>query len=194
MKHLSIEGMDGIGKSTTCELLSQKLGFTFVEKPLHLLFDKTPDSFEEYIRIRDQVNANPNRDFTSLFYGLGSLYMYDKYQNENIVTDRHLASNYAWSGTENNKDVYQLLLKKLGKPQLTVILKASEETVLARLKKRDSKDNDIKKVGKTAMICSRMIDFCEEYELPYMVVDSSDLEPEEVVKKIIEKWEAVCTE
>lgn len=194
MKHLSIEGMDGAGKTTTCKLLSQKLGFTFVEKPLHLLFDKTPDRIEEYIRIRDQVNANPNRDFTSWFYGLGSLYMYEKYQNENIVTDRHLASNYAWSGTENNKDVYQLLLKKLGKPQLTVILKVSEEAILARLKKRDPEDSDINKVHKSTMICSRMIEFCEEYELPYMVVDSSVLTPEEVVKKIIEKWNAICAE
>lgn len=194
MKHLSIEGMDGIGKSTTCNLLSQKIGFTFVEKPLHLLFDKTPNDYEEYIRIRDQVNACPNRDFTSLFYGLGSLYMYEKYKNENIVTDRHLASNYAWSGTEKNKDVYQLLLKKLGKPQLTVILKASKETVLARLEKRDSKDSDIQKVDKTVMICNRMIDFCEEYELPYMVVDSNNLTPEEVVEKIIEKWNTICAE
>lgn len=28
----------------------------------------------------------------------------------------------AWSGTEGNQDVYDLLLKKLGKPYLTVVL------------------------------------------------------------------------
>ena len=33
MKHLSIEGMDGVGKSTTCKLLAEKLGYIFVEKP-----------------------------------------------------------------------------------------------------------------------------------------------------------------
>ena len=67
MNHISIEGMDGVGKSTTCELLAKRLGYKFVEKPLHYLFDKNSDSFEEYIRIRNQVNANSNRIFTSWF-------------------------------------------------------------------------------------------------------------------------------
>ena len=38
MIHISIEGMDGVGKSTTCKLLAEKLGYIFVEKPLHYLF------------------------------------------------------------------------------------------------------------------------------------------------------------
>ena len=188
MNHLSIEGMDGIGKSTTCRLLSERLGFLFVEKPLHLLFDND-GGFEEYIRIRDIVNANPNRDFTSLFYGLGSLYLYETYKNENIITDRHLASNYAWSGTDTNEDIYELLLKKLGKPRLTVVLTANEETVIRRLQGRDPHDSDIKKAVKTREICERMIFFCEKFSLPYLVVDTSDMTPDEVANHIIAAWE-----
>lgn len=73
MVHLSIEGMDGIGKSTTCKLLAKRLGFFFVEKPLHMLFDKTEESFDEYIRIRDQVNRNPNRDLLHFLWARQSL-------------------------------------------------------------------------------------------------------------------------
>lgn len=61
MIHISIEGMDGVGKSTTCQLLANKLGYKFIEKPLHYLFDESDNSFDEYIRIRNQVNANPKR-------------------------------------------------------------------------------------------------------------------------------------
>lgn len=189
MVHLSIEGMDGIGKSTTCKLLAQKLDFTFVEKPLHLLFDKDENSYEEYIRIRDTVNKNPNRDFTALFYGLGSLYLYETYKDENIITDRHLASNFAWSGVETNRDVYELLLKKLGKPRLTVILTANEQTVIERLRKRDPFDRDIQKAIKTKDICDKMILFCNEFELPFIVIDTSNLSPDEVVEKILITWE-----
>lgn len=39
MNHISIEGMDGVVKSTTCKLLAEKLGYIFVEKPLHYLLD-----------------------------------------------------------------------------------------------------------------------------------------------------------
>lgn len=187
MNHISIEGMDGVGKSTTCKLLSEKLGYNFVEKPLHYLFDKSENNFEEYIRIRDQVNINPNRVFTSWFYGLGSIYMYERFKNENIVTDRHLASNYAWSGADNNEEVYDLLIKKLGKPKLTVILYSPSKIIENRLISRNKNDEDIKKAYQSENIYKRMIDFCERKDFPYLSIDTSNLKPEEVVDRIIEE-------
>ena len=187
MIHISIEGMDGVGKSTTCKLLAEKLGYKFVEKPLHLLFDKNEESFEEYIRIRDQVNANPNRIFTSWFYGLGSIYMYERYKNANIVTDRHFASNYAWSGTKDNTEVYDLLIKKIGTPKLTVILYCPSEVIKQRLKERKTDDSDIAKVKKSETIYAKMIDFCKAKKMPYVVIDTSSLTPEEVVETILKE-------
>lgn len=186
MNHISIEGMDGVGKSTTCELLAKRLGYKFVEKPLHYLFDKNSDSFGEYIRIRNQVNANSNRIFTSWFYGLGSIYMYELFKDSNIVTDRHLASNYAWSGTKDNKEVYELLVKKLGVPKLTVILYAPSDVIVERLKGRNKEDSDIAKAKNSEDIYSRMIEFCNDYKFPFIIIDSSKLSPIEVVDKICE--------
>ncbi len=179
--------MDGVGKSTTCKLLSERLGYKFVEKPLHYLFDESEDKFDEYLRIRDQVNANPNRVFTSWFYGLGSIYMYELFKNENIVTDRHFASNYAWSGADNNGEVYDLLIQKIGKPKLTVILYSPSETIVNRLISRNKEDSDISKAKKSEIIYSRMIEFCKNKELRFIVIDTSNLKPEEVVDRIIEE-------
>lgn len=187
MNHISIEGMDGVGKSTTCKLLSERIGYKFVEKPLHYLFDEAEDKFDEYIKIRDRVNANPNRVFTSWFYGLGSIYMYEMFKDENIVTDRHFASNYAWSGADNNGEVYDLLIQKLGKPKLTVILYSPSETIVNRLISRDVNDSDIVKTKKSESIYKRMIDFCKTKELPYLVIDTSNLKPKEVVDRIVEE-------
>ena len=191
MNHISIEGMDGVGKSTTCKLLSERLGYKFVEKPLHYLFDESEEKFDEYIRIRDQVNANPNRVFTSWFYGLGSIYMYEMFKDENIVTDRHFASNYAWSGSDNNGEVYDLLIQKLGKPKLTVILYSPSETIVNRLISRDVNDSDIAKAKKSENIYRRMIDFCRKKELPYLMIDTSSLKPEEVVDEILKRLEDI---
>lgn len=187
MNHISIEGMDGVGKSTTCKLLAEKLGYKFVEKPLHYLFDVDENSFDEYIRIRDNVNANPNRVFTSWFYALGSIYMYERFKDGNIVTDRHFASNFAWSGTEDNGEVYDLLIKKLGVPKLTVILYCPSEVIVRRLKSRNKNDSDISKVKNSEKVYSKMIEFCKAKNLPYIVIDSSSLTPEEVVETILKE-------
>ena len=133
------------------------------------------------------MNANPNRVFTSWFYGLGSIYMYELFKNENIVTDRHFASNYAWSGSDDNNEVYDLLIQKLGAPKLTVILYSPSEIIVNRLISRNKEDSDIKKAKKSEMIYQRMIEFCKNKKLPYIVIDTSNLTPDEVVDTILKE-------
>lgn len=186
MNHISIEGMDGVGKSTTCRLLAEKLGYLFVEKPLHYLLDDN-DEIKQYQKVAQRVNANPNRNFTAWYYGLNNIYLYELFKGKNIVTDRHIVSNYCWSGTDYNQDVYNLILKKIGKPKLTIILYATPEAILQRLKKRDINDSDIAKVGKSEKAYERMIYFCETKKLDYVVIDTSNKTVEKVVDEILIK-------
>ena len=188
MAHIAIEGMDGVGKTTTCRLLSERLGYKFIEKNLRFLFDEN-DEFDNYFRIRDKVNANPDRLFTSWFYGLGNIYLYTMFKDENIITDRHFLSNYAWSGTDDNTEVYDLLVKKLGFPDLTVILYADETAIFNRLRSRDEYDSDLNKVKKAKEKYEKMVFFCEKYKMPYMVVDTSNLTPDQTVELIMKRIE-----
>ena len=188
MAHIAIEGMDGVGKTTTCKLLAERLGYKFIEKNLRFLFDEN-DSFNNYFRIRDKVNANSDRLFTSWFYGLGNIYLYTMFKDENIITDRHFLSNYAWSGTDDNTEVYDLLVKKLGFPDLTVILYADETAIFNRLRSRDENDSDLDKVKKAKEKYEKMVFFCEKYKMPYMVVDTSNLTPDQTVELIMKRIE-----
>lgn len=188
MQHIAIEGMDGVGKTTASKLLAKRLGYKFIDKNLRELFDDG-DSYDNYIRIRDKVNASPDRLFTAWFYALGNIYLHTSHEKENIVTDRYFLSNYAWSGTGNNDEVYDLLVKKLGFPDLTVILYADEHAILSRLRHRDELDSDIKKVTLAKEKYEKMIYFCEKYKMPYMVIDTSNLSPEEVVEVIMKRIE-----
>ena len=188
MQHIAIEGMDGVGKSTASKLLAKRLGYKFIDKNLRELFDDG-DSYDNYIRIRDKVNASPDRLFTAWFYALGNIYLHTAHEKENIVTDRYFLSNYPWSGTANNDEVYDLLVKKLGFPDLTVILYADEHAILSRLRHRDELDSDIKKVTLAKEKYEKMIYFCEKYKMPYMVIDTSNLSPEEVVEVIMKRIE-----
>lgn len=191
MNHISIEGVDGVGKSTTCKLLAERLGYIFVEKPLHFLLDDCDEEFEQYKKVAKRVNANSNRNFTAWYYGLNNIYLYDKFKNQNIVTDRHIVSNYCWRGTDYNDDIYNLILTKIGKPKLTVILYATPEIILTRLKKRNINDPDIAKVPKSEKAYERMIYFCEKKKLEYIVIDTSNITPEETVNLIIKRIEKI---
>lgn len=188
MQHIAIEGMDGVGKTTASKLLAKRLGYKFIDKNLRELFDDG-DSYDNYIRIRDKVNASPDRLFTAWFYALGNIYLHTAHEKENIVTDRYFLSNYAWSGTKNNDEVYDLLVKKLGFPDLTVILYADEHAILSRLRHRNELDSDIKKVILAKEKYEKMIYFCEKYKMPYMVIDTSNLSPEDVVEVIMKRIE-----
>lgn len=188
MKHIAIEGMDGVGKTTTARMLAARLGYRYIEKNLHELFDEN-GGFENYFRIRDKVNASPDRLFTAWFYALGNIYLHTNYENADIVTDRYFLSNYAWSGTDDNKEVYDLLVKKLGFPDLTVILYADEKAIFSRLRHRDEQDSDLVKVQLAKEKYEKMICFCETYQMPYMVIDTSNLTPEETVEIIMKRIE-----
>lgn len=187
MIHISIEGMDGVGKTTTCKMLAKRLNYRFVDKNIRFLFDG--DGYDAYFALRDRVNACPDRLFTSWFYGLGNIYLHTLFENENIVTDRYFLSNYAWSGTDDNTEVYDLLVKKLGVPNLTVILYANRNALSERLRKRDEKDQDLSKIDLAEQKYEKMIYFCEKYHLPYLEIDTSNLTPDEVVECIIKHIE-----
>ncbi len=187
MIHISIEGMDGVGKTSTSKLVAGKLGFKFVEKPLHYIVDEGDDT-TNYRKIAKAVNSDNDRNFTAWYYGLNNLYVYDRFKGQSIVTDRHVVSNYAWSGTDYNGDIYDLILKKIGAPTLTVILYSDAESIVKRLKQRDPNDKDIDRVIESERIYSRMIDFCQKKKMPYVIVDSSSLSLEETANEIIKRY------
>ena len=103
------------------------------------------------------------------------------------MTDRHLCSNFAWSGTDGNLDVYEFLLKKLGKPRLTVVLYAKPETIQKRLSGRDDHDPDLKKIRKSEGAYSKMRRFCIENGLNTLWIHTDKMNPGQIVGIILKR-------
>jgi len=188
--HIAIEGIDGVGKSSVSKKIAEILGFIYVEKPLHYLFDEG-DGLKNYIRIRDFVNKQSDRVFTSWFYGLGNIYTLMRFKGENIITDRHLLSNYSWSGTSESEPVFDLLVQKIGCPDITFILYASPETVLKRISSRDENDNDKSKVQYIPELYNKMELFCIKHKMLYEIIQTDNLSFEEEVALIVRRIEAL---
>lgn len=185
--HIAIEGMDGVGKTTTAKKLAEKINFRIIEKPLHYLFDDE-HNFDNYIKFRDYINEQIDNDaLRAWFYGLGNIFLYHRFQNENIITDRHFVSNYFWCGSEKTENIFKCMIELVGKPDFTFLLYSSVEEGIIRIKKRDRNDPDLKKANLYPEAKKKMETFLKKYSMEYIAIDTTNLNADEVVDKIIEK-------
>jgi len=186
MMHIAIEGMDGVGKTTAARNLARKFGFKIVEKPLHYMLDKKGD-MRNFTRIRDYINKQVSNDvLRAWFYGLGNIYLYHKFRNENIITDRHFVSNYYWCGTKETEEIFQCMVDVIGKPDFTFLLYASAEEGARRIKRRNRRDPDIRKAKLYPDARKKMEFFLRRYKMEYIAIDTTNLNKKEVVEKMIE--------
>ncbi len=182
--HIAIEGVDGVGKTTISQIVAKRLNFKFVEKPLHYLFD-SENEFENYFRIRDYVNLQDNKIFTSWFYGLGNIFLYHKFKDLNVVTDRHLVSNFYWSGDDTSRKVFNCMIELIGKPDYTFLLYAKEDVIRKRIINRDLEDPDVKKAELSQRAYVKMENFLKDYKMEYKLIDTSELNANEVAEIIL---------
>lgn len=181
--HIAIEGLDGAGKTSTAKLLAARLGFKFIEKPLHYLLDK--EGMDNYLRVTGYINENCGKEITSAFYGLGNIYTADMAKEMNIITDRHLASNYYWNSDETNMQYYDYLVKQCGKPECSIILYAPSEVRYERIMSRNPEDPDLKCKAISNSQYDKLIEFMEKYKMQYSIVDNSNMNLDETVNCIL---------
>lgn len=183
--HIAIEGMDGVGKTTVAKKLSEILGFKIIEKPLHYLFDDNGE-ITNYVKFRDYINMQVDNDaLRAWFYGLGNIFLYHRFKDENIITDRHFVSNYYWCGEEDTECIFQCMIDLIGKPDFTFLLYASEEEGAMRIKMRDFNDPDIKKVELYPNARKKMEFFLQKYDMEYIAINTTQLSVESVVEIIL---------
>lgn len=181
--HIAIEGMDGVGKTTTAKRLSEILDFTLVDKKLQLLLDDA-GSIDSYPKIRNYLNEQDNPALNSWFYGLGNFYLYHKFKGDNIITERHMFSNYNWGNQQESELIFGTILKILGQPDYTFVLEADEEILRERLIGRNKNDPDLQKDPLIPRSHKEMKDFLLKFNLRYEIIDTSSLTCEQVCEKI----------
>lgn len=181
--HIAIEGMDGSGKTSTAKKVAEIMGYEFVEKPLHLITDQE-EHFENYMEVINSVNCM-EPGFRARFYGLGNYLVSSKAKEGNVVTDRHLVSNYYWNCIED-EEYFNLLVKECGIPDMTFVLRVSAAERRKRIVERNPEDPDLNRNVFDDSCYEQMKSFLEKYQMKSVFIDSDNKTLDEVVQEIVE--------
>lgn len=180
---IAIEGMDGVGKSTIAKMICDEYGYKFVEKPIVELFE-TDGCTNNISQTLSKIYGLDSDIVKAWFFGLGNIYTYQKHENEDLVIDRHFISNYFWNGSIKSNPVFKAMIDLIGTPDITVLLYASPETRIERIKQRDKNDKDLSDEEKQVFGYDKMINFAEEFNIPYVLINTENRTQEEVYEEV----------
>lgn len=185
-----IEGMDGVGKTTVAKKLCERHNFKYVNRPLQRLFGVGEPGTKDDIDFQNRLNQIFKEDnkIQAWITGLGDIYNSIKYKGEDVIIDRGVISNYFWNGDEENELIFKAINDLIGFPDTTIILYASLETRINRIKKRNINDKDLNDsdVYKSDGY-KKMAQFIKKYNIPYVFINTENKNPDEVVREIESK-------
>lgn len=187
---ITIDGLDGAGKSTLAKSLSEKLGYEYIDKPIYELFNVKGDDnylYNEIYHIQDLIyNKTDSNTLKSYFTGLSLLYIRECMYDRNLIIDRGLLSAFAFNGDNNSKPVFETLIKLGVFFDASIIVMVSNEERIKRIKERNKNDPDLILDKIINLRYDSMNKFLFEHsELPYYIINTDNLTQEEVLNEAL---------
>ena len=149
---IAIEGMDGAGKSTVAREVARRLGFKYVDSLLldYLLEEgMTQAEVSAVRRAIDLCSDNENSTVRAWFYGYANLFNLLHYSVD-LVIDRHCLTTYYYNGDDESRWLFKVMQRIAGKPDIVIILRATEQTRIKRICGRNLNDKDLSSEMKLA--------------------------------------------
>ena len=187
---ITIDGLDGAGKSTLAKSLSEKLGYEYIDKPIYELFNVKGDDnylYSEIYHIQDLIyNKTDSNTLKSYFTGLSLLYIKECMSDKNLIIDRGLLSAFAFNGDMNSKPVFETLINLGVFFVAAIILTVSNEARIYRIEKRNENDPDLELDKIRNLRYDSMNQFILEHpELPCHIINTDNLTQEEVLDEAL---------
>lgn len=184
---IAIEGMDGVGKTTICKILSKRLNYKFIDKPVkYLKGDNTEIEKGDWTIIENIYNKNEL--IRSLFFLTGNILALDNSKNENVILDRHFASNLFWNSSDKEinlfKEVINLSKYYYSNKVVNIFLFTDKEELRKMLIKRNENDEDINNIELLIENYEKMKNIYKKLDENFIEIDTTGLTIDEVIEKI----------
>lgn len=182
---ISIEGMDGVGKSSVLSHVSSSLEIPIVEKPMKRLLSLDDSHSRE---ITHKIYGKYSKNIQAMYYLMGYLTVLEDSKKEDLLLDRGFMSTYYFSYCEETATVFDMFVYNYGLPDVTILLYASIEERIKRIKDRNASDNDLKKQRIYTDGYDKHFEAIKKYNIPCLVINTENLsvtETSNLVLKII---------
>jgi len=187
MKYIVIEGADGVGKTTIAKKLAERLNWQYVSHPVGKMKE-----------VREQILE---QDTIAVFhyYMLSNVLSILEDPDKNKVIDRFIPTTCVSASyfDPTNKEYYlemgRKIKKRLPEPELVVILTASKECVLKRMK-RELSELDVKIFENYETFADMIRKYaCELYGDKVVIIDTENKNIDEVLDEVLsEVGQYVC--
>lgn len=185
---ISIEGLDGVGKSSVTNYLSALLNMPIAEKPNRKLLYLDENQSK---KITEKIYSCYSSNLQAMYYLMGYLSVLEDAKKNNILMDRGFLSTYYFSYNEETSVLFDMFAKNYGIPDLTIVLYASVEERIKRIKNRNVSDDDLKKKRLYIDGYDKYFEAVKKYNMPYLLINNEKLSLEETSSLVLYLLELV---
>ncbi len=185
---ISVEGLDGVGKSSLVTKLSQTMQIPVIEKPIKFLLELTPRQSEN---IKEKIYGKYSADIQAMYYLLGYLSALEDGEKKDYIFDRGFLSTYYFSCCEENAKLFDFFANEYGFPEVTILLYATKDTRVKRIQSRNKKDKDLNKSRIYMDDYEKFFDAIQRYNIPHIAINTEHITQEEtcdLVLNILNLW------
>ena len=190
---VGFEGLNGVGKSTMAKKFAKEFGYKYISRPIYNVFGADDNYLGVEYKVATQVedkiyNKKNNYELKACLTGLGLLYVHKVMNNENLVIDRDLLSNFSYNGTNESLPLFEAFFKMGVYPDITFLLYASKDEIIKRIIKRNPNDSDLTDEDVVNQSYEKILKFVNLYEIPAIIIDTTEKSEEQVFEEIKMKY------
>lgn len=175
---LTIEGVDGCGKTTLCAVLAERLGATAYATPP-----------KKYLQMRERVDKSASPEEHYRFYRDGIYDAHDEIitllrNGGKVVCDRYWLTTYTYHqvmGVAVSRNDFTSVIQ----PDLTVILALNHEVQIKRMLHRGMSVGDRRVLDKQRELARAFYQNVLEFNIPFIVIDTQYFSPNQCADIVI---------